>query len=280
VIRRHLVLWVALAGLAMAHGDLHERIEEVTARIARSPDQAALYLERATLHAAHEEWAEAAADYDRAEARHAPPIPVWLGRGKLQLATGHPAEACATLDRLLAREPGHVDALVTRARAKAALKDARGAAADFTAAIAASARPEPEYFLERASVLAATTPPQWDEAIRGLEDGLRQLGPDVATLQLAALDLEIKAGRLEAALVRIEAAATGTRRPEAWLVRRAEVLAMAGRHHEAAASCHAALAAIARLPVRIRQTRAVTDLTSRARQVLESASAALPQSPP
>lgn len=275
-----LVIGMALAGPAMAHGDLHERIEDVTRRITRSADPGALYLERAGLHAAHDAWAEAAADYDRAEARQADPVAVALGRGKLLLATGRPAEACTTLDRLLAREPHHVEALVTRARARVTLSDPAGAAADFSAAITASTRPEPEYFLERASALAATTPPQWNAAIRSLEDGLRQLGTGVVTLQLAALDLEIKAGRLDAALARIETASAAAPRPESWLVRRSEVLAMAGRNDEAADAGRAALAAITRLPARLRRTRAMVDLETRARQTLKAVAAETAPRPP
>ena len=271
--RRILPICLALAGPALGHGDLHERIETVTAEIAKSSNPGPLYLERAGLHAAHEEWPEAAADYDRAEALQADPVRVWLGRGKLQLATGRPADACATLDRLLAREPRHVDALVTRARARAALKDTGGADDDFTAAIAASARPEPEYFLERASVLAAATPPRWDDAIRGLDQGLQQLGAGIVTLQLAAIDLEIKAGRLDAALGRIDRATATAPRPESWLVRRGDVLARAGRTGEAADAYQAALAAIAKLPPRARRTRAVADLENRARQALAASPA-------
>jgi predicted Zn-dependent protease len=264
--------WLALALPAMSHGDLHERIQAVTEQIAKSSNPAPLYLERAGLHAAHEEWPAAASDYDRAEALQADPVLVWLGRGKLRLATGHPADACATLDRLLAREPRHVDALVTRARAKAALKDTDGAANDYTTAITASARPEPEYFLERSSVLAGATPPRWDEAIRGLDQGLQQLGPGVVTLQLAAIDLETRAGRLDAALARIDRATATAPRTESWLVRRGDVLAKAERSHEAADAYQAALAAIAKLPPRARKTRAVADLETQARTAL----AALP----
>lgn len=260
--------WVALVMTAMAHGDLHERIQDVTEQIAQSPRPALLYLERAGLHAAHEEWPDAASDYDRAEALQADPVLVWLGRGKLQLATGHPADACATLDRLLVREPRHVDALVTRARAKVALKDTAGAARDFTAAIAASARPEPEYFLERASVLAAATPARWDEAIQGLDQGLQRLGQGVVTLQLAAIDLEIRAGRLDAALTRIDRATASAPRTESWLIRRGDVLAKAGRTREAADAYQASLAAIAKLPPRTRKTRAIADLERQARQAL------------
>lgn len=261
---------IALAGPACGHGDVHERIEAVTAEIGKSPGQGALYLRRAALHAEHEDIKAAAADYDRAESLHADLVAVWLGRAKLQLATGRPADACATLDPLLAREPRHVDALVTRARAKAALRDTEGAAADFTAGIAASARPDPEHYLERAAVLAEATPPRWEEAIRGLDDGLHRLGAGVVTLQLAAIDLESRAGRLDEALARVDQATTTAPRKETWLVRRGDLLSQARRPAEARAAYEQALGATAALPPRIRNTRAITDLEAQARKALDA----------
>lgn len=259
---------LAIAGSAWGHGDVHERIEALTAEIAKSPAQGALYLRRAGLHSEHEDWQAAAADYDRAESHHADLVAVRLGRAKLQLATGHPADACATLDPLLERDPRHVDALITRARAKAALRETDGAVDDFTAGIAASVRPEPEHYLERAAVLAETTPPRWEEAIRGLDEGLRRLGTGVVTLQLAAIDLESRAGRLDEALARIDRAATTAPRQESWLIRRGDLLARARRPAEARAAYEQALAAIAGLPPRIRSTRAITNLEEQARSAL------------
>jgi len=270
-----LAVCLAFSGLAWGHGDLHESIAEVTAAIAKSPPQGlgALYLQRAGLHAAHEDPESAAADYDRAEAMKADPLAVWLGRGKVQLSTGHHADACATLDLLLAREPRHVEALVTRARARAKRSDTSQAIEDFSAAIAASSRPEPDYYLERATVLASVTPPRLDEAIQGLDDGLKRLGTGVITLQLAAIDLEVRAGRLDAALARIDQAAASSPRKETWLIRRGDLLAPAGRRAEATLAYHSALAAIAKLPPRIQAARATAEMELRARKALSELSA-------
>jgi len=261
-------LWLAVAGVASAHGDLHESIVAVTAEIEKSPQDGALYLRRAMLHAAHEDVRPAEADFARAEALKADASAIWLGRGRLQLAVGRLAEARATLDQLLAREPHHVEALVTRARARARLRDAEAAAADFTAAIAASGHPEPEYFLERAEVRASMEPPRYEEAIRSLDDGLKRLGEGVLTLQLAAIDLEVEAGRIEAALSRIDRVAATAVRKESWLTRRGDLLAGAGRTDEARRAYEQALAALAILPARARATRTMADLEMRIRMAL------------
>lgn len=263
-----LALWIAVAGLALGHGDLHEHMERVNREIATSPQNGNLYLQRAALHAAHEELKAAAADYARAETLHADPLAVWLGRGKVELASGRWADAKATLSRLLAREPRHVDALVTRARARIELADIDGAVADFTAAIGASTRPEPEYFLERAAALAGAHPPRWQSAIQGLDDGLKQLGSGVVTLLLAAIDLESRAGRVDDALSRIDRALATTPRKETWLLRRGDLLVLAGRPAEARHDYEAAIAATAALPARLRKAGSIADLEIHAREAL------------
>ncbi len=263
-------VWMVLAGFASGHGDLHDSIQAVSLKIQLSPADSSLFLERAKLYAAHEDPARAYADFDRAEALGADPAAVAPGRAKLHLTTGRYAEACRSLDDLLRHEPRQVEALIIRARARAGLLDAAGSAADYTAAIVASPHPEPEYYLERAEILNRTMPPQTDAAIRGLDEGLAQLGKGIVTLQLAALDLEIRAGRVEAALTRIDAATASAPRKELWLCRRGDLLVRAGRPSEARQSYQDVLKCLDALPPRVRATRATSELEAHARRALTS----------
>lgn len=266
-------VWVVAAGIVSGHGDLHESILRVTRQIADAPEDPALHVLRAGLHLAHEDHAAAAADYDRAERLGGDLAPIRLGRGKVLLAVGRPEDACAELDRLLAAEPRHVEALVTRARARAIRQDAAGAAADFSAAIDASARPEPEYYLERAEALARAVPPRLVEAIRGLDEGLARLGATVITLQLAALGMEEEAGLFEDALQRLDGIASNAPRREPWLERRGDLLRRIGRDSEAREAYAAALDALSALPPRVRATRTSVDLENRCRRALEELAA-------
>jgi predicted Zn-dependent protease len=261
-------VWMALTGFASGHGDLHDSIQAATLKIQQAPANSTLFLARAKLYAAHEDPARAYADFDRAEALGADPAAVAPGRAKLHLTTGRYAEACHSLDDLLRHEPRQVEALLIRARARAGLHDAAGSAADYTAAIVASPHPEPDYYLERAEVLSRTTPAQTDAAIRGLDEGLARLGNGIVTLQLAALDLETRAGRLEAALTRINAATASAPRKELWLSRRGDLLVDAGRPAEARQSYQEALKCLAALPPRIRAARATSDLEAHVRRAL------------
>jgi predicted Zn-dependent protease len=211
-----------LPSFARAHEGLHEQIAAITAKIKRDPKNAALYLQRGELHRFHRDWARAAADYDRAERLRPSMNIVKLARGKMLFESGKLQPAKLTLDRFLAQQPDHYDALLTRARVLAKLGDRTNAAKDFTAALALSAVPEPELYLERAKVLPV------DEALRGLDEGINKLGP-VVTLQLAAIDLELRRKNYDSALARLDQIAAQAERKEAWLVKRNEILKLAGR---------------------------------------------------
>ena len=256
-----------LPSLVNAHEGLHEQIAALTAKIKRDPKNASLYLQRGELHRLHRDWSRAAADYDRA-ARLQPSLKIVdLARGKMLLESGRLQRSKSTLDRFLSRQPGHYEGLLTRARVLAKLEKRSDAARDFTEALSASSVPEPELYLERASVLAGDEQ-QITEALRGLDEGIAKLGP-VVTLQLAAIDLELRRHNYDAALTRLDQITAQSERKETWLVRRGEILKLAGRDDEARAAFNAALVAIESLPAGHRQSRSVTALELRARSALK-----------
>jgi predicted Zn-dependent protease len=248
--------------LAWAHEGLHEQIAAITAKIKRDPKNASLYLQRGELHRLHRDWVRAAADYNRAERLQPSLKIVELARARMFFESGKLQRAKSTLDRFLAQEPDHYEALITRARVLAKLGDSTNAAKDFTTAVAMSSMPEPELYLERANVLHI------DEALRGLDEGINKLGP-VVTLQLAAIDLELRRKNYDGALARLDQITAQSGRKEAWLVKRGEILKLAGRDDEARVAFNAALVAIEALPPAYRQSRAVTALELRARSALK-----------
>lgn len=252
--------------LVHAHEGLHEQIAAITAKIKRDPKNASLYLQRGELHRLHHDWTRAAADYDRAERLQPSLKIVEFARGKMFFESGKPQRAKSTLDRFLGQQPKHYEGLITRARVLAKLGARIDAAEDFTRALSLSPVPEPELYLERANVLAADEK-QLGEALRGLDEGINKLGP-LATLQLAAIDLELRRKNFDGALARLDRIAEQSQRKEAWLVRRGEILKLAGRNEEARAAFNAALVAIESLPHAHRQSRSVTALEVRARSGL------------
>ena len=259
---------VLLPSLAHAHEGLHEQIAAITAKIRRDPKSASLYLQRGELHRLHRDWARAAADYDRAERFQPSLTSVDLARGKLFFDSGKLQRAKVTLDRFLSRQPGNYEGLITRARVLAKLRFRSEAVADFNHALAHAA--DPDLYIERARVLAADEQ-RISEALSGLDEGIAKLGP-LVTLQLAAIDLELRRKNYDSALGRLDQITAQAERKEEWLVRRGEILKLAGRDEDASAAFNAALVAIESLPATHRHSRSVTALEVRARSGLRSAS--------
>jgi len=262
-----LVITAIAPGGARAHGDLHGQIADLDARLAAAPDQAALYVRRGDLHRAHRDWRAALADYDRAgdlDPRLAGPD---LGRAAVWLETDAPAAALAAADRVLARAPEHSEGRRLRARSLLALLRPAEAAEEWGRLIAETAKPRPEHYAERARALAAAGDAHLAEAVATLDEGIRRLGP-LVTLDLLAIELELRLGRSDAALSRVERQSEATPRKEGWLLRRGEILEQAGRPAEARQAFAGSLAALAALPPGRRQTRAIEELRQRSEAAL------------
>jgi predicted Zn-dependent protease len=256
---------ILLSSFAYAHEGLHEQIAAITAKIKRDPKNASLYLQRGELHRLHRDWSRAAIDYNRA-ARLEPGLTIVdLARGKMLFESGRLQRSKLVLDRFLSQQPNHFEGLTTRARVFAKLGSTVDAIKDFTGAIAQS--PEPELYLERAETTVRDGK-RLDEALSGLDEGIKRLGP-IVTLQLPAIELELRRQNYEGALSRLDLVAAQSERKETWLVRRGEILRLAGRDEEARAAFNAALVAIESLPPWRRQSKAVTALQVRARSALK-----------
>ena len=256
---------ILLSSFAQAHEGLHEQMAAITAKIKRDPKNASLYLRRGELHRLHRDWSRAATDYDRA-ARLQPGLTIVdLARGKMLFESGSFQRSKLVLDRFLTQQPNHFEGLTTRARVLAKLGSTADAIKDFTGAIAQS--PEPELYLERAETTVRDRK-RIDEALNGLDEGIMRLGP-IVTLQLPAIELELRRQNYEGALSRLDLIAAQSERKETGLVRRGEILRLAGRDEEARAAFNAALVAIESLPPARRQSKAMTALQVRARSALK-----------
>jgi tetratricopeptide (TPR) repeat protein len=248
-----------------AHGDVHEQIAALTQQIEQEPRKVELFLRRGELHRAHQDWDAALADFDYAGTLE-PKLPdLDFHRGVLFYEARWPLAARVALDRFLSRNTNHTEALIIRARVLLQLGQHRAAVRDFTQALGHATRPQPEIYLERAQALAAEGGACVDDALKGLDEGIQKLGP-LVTLQLCAVDLEVRQKRFGAALARLDKAAAQARRTETWLARRGEILRQAGREQEARESFKAALAAIEQLPPMQRSVPAIRELEQRLRE--------------
>jgi predicted Zn-dependent protease len=255
-------LLVIRADWAFAHGDLHGQITRVTEQIEKEPGNADLFLQRGELRRLHSEFPEASADFEKAAVLRPDWPQVALARSRLALSTGQFEASAAELDRLLPKHPEYPEGWLLRARTRARLGKHLDAASDYTEIVQRVERPEPDIFLERATALAAAGEAHFADALNGLEDGLTKLGP-VMTLELAALDLQLRMKRFDDAIRRVDRLAANAKRQEAWLARRGDILARAGRAKDARAAFQEALKAIDSLPPHHQATQATMDLKHR-----------------
>jgi tetratricopeptide (TPR) repeat protein len=269
-------LMVGVSQPAFAHGELHDLIDKITREIALKPNNPYLYLNRAELHRGHSDWDAALADLERAEALSNQWSLVHFAKSRLFLSAEWYQSAKVTADRFLDKEPGNLEGLVVRARARVKLADPVGAADDFTRAIAVADPPTPELYLERSQALATAGAGYQDRALQGLEEGLAKLGP-IATLQMAAIEMEIQWNRVDAALARVDKIMAQAPRKETWLARRGEILRQAGRNDEAAQAFRAALKELEALPSHRRTVPAMAELENRIRQALAEVTPSAPR---
>jgi tetratricopeptide (TPR) repeat protein len=254
---------------APAHGTLHEQIAELDRRLAADPDNAELLLRRGDLYRRHREWTKSLADLDRAAELAPHRVEVHLLRGRTFLDSDRPQPAVAELERyleLIGEKPEHrnrrASALLLQGKAFRQLGRQLDAAACFRRAVDLAERPGPQAFLDCARAFDAAGDEHLAAALGCLDDGLRRLGP-VVSLERAAIELELRRGRFDGALARIDRLAGLSPRREPWLVERGEVLELAGRSREAREAFLAARRAIAELPTGRRRSRAVADLEQR-----------------
>jgi len=264
------LLVVALLGasgwIAFAHEGLAERIAALSTQIAQSPSSPSLFVKRAELYRENRQWSEALADLDRAERIDPTIANVSLVRAHVYFERKNWKAAADAATRFISRQPDHADARVVRARAYAQLGRRQEAAADFTSALVV--RPQPELYIERAKALEGPGRDALGQALRSLDDGLARLGP-IVTLELEAIDLELRLNRYDGALARLDGITARAARKDTWLARRGTILERAGRHEAARAAYRAALDSLSSQSDRIQQTRASMTLAEELRADIE-----------
>ena len=253
---------------ATAHESLDEALAHVDAELSADPRDAELWRRRASLERSGGDLERARADLAQACALGLAPAAAERERGLNARGEGRLAAAESHLQRARELAPLDVEALVAHAETLAELGRSRAAADAYARVIELAPHAGPEIFLARVRALAAGGDASLAEALHALDEAEARLGP-VPALTQEGVALELRAGRTDAALARLERASAPTRRRESWLVQRAEILESAGRSQEAASEYAAALASLDRLPPTRRATPASLTLASRAREGIE-----------
>jgi tetratricopeptide (TPR) repeat protein len=259
-------LVLAVATTAGAHSSLDVVRDALDADAATRPGDATVALRQAELHRVAREWDAALVALERASWAGADADEVTATRGLVLLDAGQPAAARRELDAVLARRPDAAAVRFARGRAWMRLGRPKRAARDFGRAIAGLAPPTPDQVIAHRDALLAVGEPR--AALRALDGGMARVGR-VASLELAAIDLETALGRWDAAVRRLDVLLAATPANPAWIARRGELLAAAGRRDAARAELQHALAVLAARPA-VRRTGAVVALERRVRDSLDA----------
>jgi tetratricopeptide (TPR) repeat protein len=265
--RRRVVLAVialSWASLLMAHPTLDRQLADAEAAITipvTPADGARSWHRLAEVHRQRGEWDAAEAAYVRAGALDPALHRVDLDLGRMRLGAGRIEAALLPLTRYAERRPDDPEGWSATGRALAALGRHAAAAVALERALGTSApdRPSlPDDMLAWARAAEAAGIP----VVRILA---RLDGSTAIAIRLAALDLEERHGLLEPALARLASFEAEAHRKEAWIARRARLLARAGRSEEARAAWRSVEGAVATLPPARRDTAAMRALLEEAR---------------
>jgi tetratricopeptide (TPR) repeat protein len=230
-------------GAARAHPGMHETIELLTERIATTPNQQSLYLERGIAYSSDGKVELALADLRKAEQLGDPDL-VAFDLGVLFFRTGQLSEARASLTRCLARFPQHALARDYRARAARDAGDARAALRDYEALFAIEGDVNPGHYLSAAGLLASLDGDGIPAALAMLDRGMAAVGV-IPQLQQRAIAYERERGATDAALRRHDTLAEALAHSPAWRADRAELLLALGRADEAKRELDTAAGALA-----------------------------------
>jgi len=159
----------------LAQADEREEIVTLTEQIRKQPAKTALYLRRGDMYRAVQNWDASQADYDYARALDAKIDDIDFLKGRVFLEANWPLSAKVALDRFLTNHANHVDALVARARAHSKLGLRAASAHDYSRALELTPQPQPELYIERAQILASGGADYANEALQGLDDGIKKL---------------------------------------------------------------------------------------------------------
>lgn len=261
-----MALMLLAAGSAWAHGDLDQRIEDLSVQIQTHPGDADLYLERAELHRLHANWDEALRDYESAVRLTPAAAEMDFYKGRIWADAGSPDRARPFLDRFLATHPTHTEALLVRSDVLEALGYQLLAAEDLGIALTQTDSPGPELYLSRAVLLVTVDDSHVDEAMTTIDLGIARLGPLTALIQFA-FETELAQKRCQAALERIEQLPIRVQGTPIWLKHRGDVLWDLERHQDAQEVYFRALARIQELPGSRRASPAIYQLESTLREL-------------
>jgi tetratricopeptide (TPR) repeat protein len=261
--RTHALLFTALlgyAGVALAHGDVHERIHDLDDAIAHHPNDAALFIKRGQLFLDEGHADEARDDFSKARKLAPQRIEALYHLAQAQLMLKQPDAALDSAREFLRQatnDAARARGLVLTGDILSASGKSLAAAEAYLSAIKLSKEIKPDHVLYAAD--AFHTAGKTNQAIEVLNDGIARLGP-LHALNDRALEVEMEQERYEPALRRVDRMLAARQRVPFLLYKKGLILKKLSRDGESRQTFAAALKEIDGLSRSRKQTPAFENL--------------------
>ena len=238
--------WCAMvAPVAFAEDDILEAMEAVNRKLAETPNDPVLLVQRSQLYTLKAQYDLAIADLNQADQLSGLPT-LQYEKAKLFLTAGWNETGLEHANRYVASNPNDYQGYLVRARLLAKLDRLPDSAKDYFQVLDKNRDAALDVFIEGARALTTESGEHLPQALKILEQGIARIGP-VITLQSAALEAEIRQNSWDAALARVDKITQQMPRKDSWLAKRGDILVKAGRYDEARQAYQSALDAIAKL---------------------------------
>lgn len=265
---------VLLAPQVLAHGDVHEQIDQISAQVHDQPDNPLLLMERGRLHLIDGNPHAAVPDLEKALQMDPENDEALMLHAGALLKSGNAEKALPIVEQILLKQPQHREGLLIRARSLCAVSRFADGVEAYDKVLNNIPRPGPDLFIEQARTAAQSDPHGYRDAVNYLEKGMDILGP-LPSLQIEALNYEASNHDVDAAVKRIDELLALGGRQEEWYVRRAEILESSGREFEAHVDYKSAIQMMLDRPDRMKRTEAFQTLFTRAMRGLRRTEAAV-----
>ncbi len=262
--RLFVILLLCVPLSVVAHGDAHVRQESLDAQILSQPKNAELYLRRGRLYIEEGHFEEARADLDKALALAPTQQGARYFLAEALLSGGKAALAEKQAQRFIEAHGDQELGALSRGywllgQTRMAQQQPQAALVAYRAALKATAEPAPDQYQLFVDACLAARGKYPDEALQVLDQQLAA-GGSIDLLQGMALEVELQAGRTDAALQRLGSIIAQKKRLPFLYARQAGILADAGRMPEASKALMAARDALMAVPEKRRRATAYKEL--------------------
>jgi tetratricopeptide (TPR) repeat protein len=270
-------IWLLGNTVAMAHPAIEEHIEQLSAKLAKQPNDAELLVDRGSLYLEHSAFDNALRDFTVATTREPKLGIAWFSRAQVELAMGNTDAAFTSNAAFLKLHSQDINTLARihglfqQGDIYMAAAKPTEAAKSYQQAITASSHASPEQYLQLINALQQSR--QNDKAIETIGHAIQANG-ELPQLLEKACDIELAQQKPTAAIQWLDKLLLQPQRHEYLLLRKG--LIQRDMHDETAAqqSFDAALQAIEALPKTRRYSEATLTLEHNIEQAKDGSQSA------